>query len=80
MSALVTRTLDYTSAHEYVQRNKNVRWEGWDIVTWVPTKNDKSFFMKNGAFNKSRPSGRGWGIEFRTTVGADGNWRVKVQA
>lgn len=64
--------LDYTSAHEYVDKmsRRGFFWDGWDMVRWVP--NDNGFTSKNGMFRNNR-----WGIVFRTKVSDDGIWRVK---
>lgn len=76
MSRLLTKTLDYDAAHQFVERTPDVSWDGHDIVTWVA--NPKAFFTTNGAFRRDKPSGRGWGFEYRTKVSSDGKWRVKV--
>jgi hypothetical protein len=71
--ALDTRVLNEASADEFVKRNKNVRWDGWDIVTHVP--NDRVWKHKNGRF--SRETGK-WGLEYRVSPDENGNWTVKV--
>lgn len=64
--------LDYDAAHRYVAEmsHRGFRWDGWDIVRWVP--NDNGFSSKNGSFRNNR-----WGIEFRTKVSNIGTWKVK---
>jgi hypothetical protein len=71
--ALETRILDETSADNFVQRSKNVRWDGWDIVKFSP--NPRAVYSVDGRFDRS--SGL-WGIEHRFSPGPDGLWRVKV--
>lgn len=64
--------LGYEDAHKYVSdmSHRGFRWEGWDIVRWVPSEN--GFSSKNGRFRNGR-----WGIEFRTKVAINGTWRLK---
>lgn len=72
--ALDTRVLNLASAEEFVNRTRNVRWEGWDIVTFVPQP--RAYVMPNGRFN--RESGK-WGLEYRSTPDRNGNWTVTVR-
>ena len=64
--------LTLESAEEFVTNNskRGYRWDGWDIVRWV--KNNNGYSMPNGAFREGS-----WGMEFRTSVDADGIWRLK---
>lgn len=65
------RILDYTSAHVFVENSKNVRWDGWDIVTFEPK--DKAILSKRGVFRNGQ-----WGLEHRVKVDDNGLWSVKV--
>ena len=71
--ALDTRVLTMESAEEYVRRSRNVRWDGWDLVKFVPNKN--AWKMPNGVYN--RETGE-WGLEYRTPVDSRGLWTIKV--
>jgi hypothetical protein len=71
--ALDTRILTESSAEEFVRRNKNTRWEGWDIITFVPNK--RAWKMPEGRFN--RETGQ-WGLEYRTSPNNKGLWTVQV--
>lgn len=67
--------LDYKAAHRFVREQRKignaVRWEGWDMVFWKPTRH--GFTSTNGTFDKK--SGR-WGVESRIPVNSDGVWMV----
>jgi len=67
--------LDYKSAHRFVKDQRRagnaVRWEGWDMVFWKPTRH--GFTNVNGAFDRDK--GR-WGVESRVAVNSDGIWKV----
>jgi hypothetical protein len=69
-------SLDYKSAHKYVReqrgRGTDVRWDGWDMVFWIPTRH--GFTNKRGAFRNGR-----WGMESRVTVSNDGIWTVPAK-
>lgn len=73
MSKLDTRILNAASAEEFVSNNKNVRWEGWDIVTHVP--NDKAFFTDKGRFDCVTGT---WGLQYRVGPDSQGNWKVRI--
>jgi hypothetical protein len=55
--ALDTRILNLASAEEFVKRTSNVRWEGWDLITFVPQP--RAYMMPKGRFD--RETGR-WGF------------------
>lgn len=63
--------IDETQANE-LTRNRNIRWEGWDLLIWSP--NPHAEMQVRGAFNDGR-----WGIMNRVTVGTDGKWRVPAK-
>lgn len=44
-------------AEQIVRRNKDLRWDGWNIVSWY--KDPKGFFNKNGKFINNQ-----WGIQY----------------
>lgn len=73
MSKTDTRVLNIASAEEFVSRNANVRWDGWNIITHVP--NDKAFFMTKGRFNQSTGQ---WGLEHQTAPDSNGTWKVRI--
>ena len=62
-------SLDYATAHEVVERNKFLSWDGWDIVTW--RKDPRGYSDRRGKFMNNA-----WGILFRYTVQPNGTWRV----
>lgn len=72
------RNLDYKSAHRFVrdQRSKGVdiRWDGWDIVLWKPTRH--GFTNVNGSFDRNK--GR-WGMETRILMDDNGTWKVPAR-
>jgi len=67
--------LDYSAAHKFVREQRkmgsNVRWDGWDIVFWKPTRH--GWTNKNGSFDRKKER---WGVESRVIVGNDGTWKV----
>jgi hypothetical protein len=76
--------LDYTSAHKFVKEQRrlgnNVRWDGWDMVFWKPTRHGFTTAQKNvgsvstnGSFDRNK--GR-WGVESRIAVDGNGVWKV----
>jgi hypothetical protein len=68
--------LDYKSAHRFVREQRsignNVRWDGWDMVFWKPTR--YGFSSVDGAFYRGR-----WGIESRIPVDSNGVWKVPAR-
>lgn len=73
MSKLDKRVLNLASAEEFVSNNRNVHWDGYDIVTHVP--NDKAYFTDKGRFDRDSGS---WGLEYRVGPDSQGNWTVRV--
>jgi hypothetical protein len=71
--ALEKRILNLASAEVFVSNTKNVRWEGWDILTFIPKP--YAYMSKNGVYD--RDSGR-WGIETRVSPDSKGNYKVLV--
>jgi hypothetical protein len=72
--SLDTRILNLASAEEFVARTRNVRWENYDIITFVPQP--RAYLMPKGKYD--RASGR-WGLEYRTPVSDNGTWTVQVR-
>lgn len=76
--------LDYKGAHKFVrsqrQLGNNVRWDGWDVVFWKPTRHGFNTSSRtNGVVNTvgsfDRKKGR-WGVETRISVDSNGMWRI----
>ncbi|UMO76378.1 hypothetical protein SEA_TOMAS_234 [Streptomyces phage Tomas] len=67
--------LDYNSAETFVTEqnklNNDVRWEGWTLVFFRKSRDNRGWNKREGAFRKDN-----WGFESRVTVGTDGKWRV----
>lgn len=61
--------LNYDEAHSLVARNRFLRWDGYDIVTFKP--NPKGFIDRRGQYRKGV-----WGIEFRYPLKDNGTWSV----
>lgn len=62
-------TLDYDEAHDFVDREKNFYWDGWDIMYWKPSRN--AYSSPEGLFRKGS-----WGFSKRFTANSDGVWGV----
>lgn len=76
--------LEYKAAHRFVREQRslgnNVRWDGWDMVFWQPTRHGFTTAPKNtnsvstvGAYNRKLER---WGVESRIVVDSNGVWRV----
>jgi len=63
------KVLDYSEAHKIVQANRNLNWDGWDIVSWVRNPNGATNI--HGEFRNGR-----WGVSRRFTMNDDGTWVV----
>ncbi len=67
--------LDYKSAHRFVREQRalgnSVRWDGWDMVFWKPTRH--GFTSVNGSYDRDKER---WGVESRIAVDTNGMWRV----
>lgn len=63
------KTLDYDAAHDLVAKNRFLRWEGWNIVTWKP--NPRGYTDKRGQFRNGS-----WGIQYTYPLRSDGSWRI----
>ena len=61
--------VDYNTAHEIVNNNRNLYWDGWDIIEW--RKDPDACFNKYGMFRNGS-----WGKARRITVSNDGTWKV----
>lgn len=62
-------TLDYDAAHEAVDNNRFLEWDGWTITTF--RKNPRGYSDPRGKFVRGS-----WGIEYRYPVRNDGTWRI----
>ena len=62
------KALDYDEAHNVVETNGSLHWDGWTIVSWVRNP--------NGATNLRGEFRDGWGIAKRFTLRPDGTWLV----
>lgn len=71
--ALETRILNLASAEDFVARTRNVRWEGWDIVTFVPQP--RAYLMPHGSWDRRTSR---WGIEYRVSPNDNGLYEVKT--
>lgn len=78
-------SLDFKAAHRFVRDQRkmgsDVRWDGWDMVFWKPTRHGFATGRKTngsvstvGAFKNGR-----WGVEARITVSDDGMWKVPAR-
>lgn len=76
--------LDYKTAHRFVREQRrlgnNVRWDGWDMVFWKPTRHGFNTPSKTngvvntiGSYNKEMER---WGVETRIAIDTNGMWRV----
>jgi hypothetical protein len=61
--------IDYKTAHNAVDNNNSLHWNGWNIVEWK--KNPDAFFNKNGSFRNGN-----WGMTRQFPVDSDGTWKV----
>ena len=72
--ALVDITLNsLEEADKFVNKTRNTRWDGWDIITFVP--NERAYMHKRGTYN--RVVNR-WGFEYKYPVTEQGTWNVKA--
>lgn len=63
--------IGYDAAHEIVNTNSNLFWDGWTIVDWKQSKD--GFYKKNGMFRNGA-----WGITRRYFPGNNG-WKVPAK-
>lgn len=61
--------LDYDAAHRYVETNKNVSWNGWDMEIFKP--HPVAAMKKNGAFRNGL-----WGFLTVVKVNSEGKWNI----
>jgi hypothetical protein len=61
--------VDYASAHEIVERNMFLEWDGWDITT--RRKSENGFSDKRGVFKNGE-----WWLQFRYPLRNDGTWKI----
>lgn len=68
-----TVSLDYASAHEFVESNsyRGYFWDGWNIIRWVP--NSDGYAKSNGMFRNGM-----WGFAYKFPMENNGKWTVKV--
>lgn len=71
MSQGKTVSIGYDSAHEIVDANKSLFWDGWTIIEW--TKGAGAQFAKNGMYRNGM-----WGFANRYEPSAEG-WKVPVK-
>jgi len=64
-------SLDYKSAHEFVEKNKKngFFWDGYTIVKW--TRNDDGYMQKNGMFRNNK-----WGYILKYKLKDNGTWDI----
>lgn len=62
-------TLDYDAAHEVVERNRFLSWDGYDIVTH--RKSENGYTNKRGVFKDGE-----WWLQFRYSLRPNGTWEV----
>lgn len=62
-------TLGYDEAHDLVESNRFLSWDGWDIVT--RRKSDAAWADKRGVFVDGQ-----WWLQFRYPLRSDGTWGV----
>lgn len=63
--------IDYDQAHNIVDSNNNLFWDGWTIVEWKPYKD--AVYKKNGLFRNGK-----WGVSKTFTPGENG-WKVPAK-
>jgi hypothetical protein len=63
----------YDKAHAFVSANKNLFWNGWEIVE--TRKDADAIFNKHGIFR----NGSWHKVVRRTTLGSDGTWKVPTK-
>jgi hypothetical protein len=63
------KVLDYEQAHNVVEANRSLYWDGWDIVSWVRNPNGATNIK--GKFRNGK-----WGISRRYSLNSDGTWKV----
>lgn len=63
--------VDYDAAHNIVDSNNNLFWDGWTIVDWKPMKD--GFYKKNGMFRYGK-----WGVAKKYFPGTNG-WKVPTK-
>jgi hypothetical protein len=63
--------LDYSKAHEFVEKNKKhgFFWDGYTILKW--SRNDNGYMQKNGMFRNNK-----WGYVLRYKLKNNGTWEV----
>ena len=65
-------TLDHDDAHEVVDSNRFLEWDGYDIVTWrADTGKTDGFTDRRGEMRNGK-----WGIRFIYPLHDDGTWRI----
>ena len=65
--------VNYSTAHKIVEKNKNLFWNGWEIVEW--RKDADAFFNKNGLFRNDS-----WGkVIRRIPLENNGTWKVPTK-
>lgn len=62
-----------SDAERFVKRERRARWDGWDIVVFVPS--DRAYMHRRGVYNRNK---KRWGFEYRYPVSASGAWNVAI--
>jgi len=66
-------SVDYDTIHQIVEKNKNLFWNGWQVVEW--RKDPDAFFKKTGLYRNGS-----WGnVVRRINVDTDGTWKVPTK-
>lgn len=67
--------LDFNTVDQFVseqnERGSDVRWDGWTLVFFRKSRDNKGYLKPFGAFRKGN-----WGFETRVAVDNSGKWRV----
>ncbi len=61
--------VDYDTAHNIVDNNQFLSWDGWDITT--KRKSPNGYSDKRGVFADGE-----WWLQFRYPLRDDGTWKV----
>lgn len=69
MRTLTTLEAAESFVEQQSNLGKDIRWDGWDIVSFVP--NERAVFSPTGAFRNNR-----WGYENRSIVSGEGVWHI----
>lgn len=65
--------IDEKSANSLV-RQRNVWWEGWDLMFWSPDSSGRAWTNRRAGFRHGR-----WGYLTRVPVNSEGKWEVPAK-